>query len=277
MIISLTMALISDWLLNNYNLYNSFTEIHMDNKKTVEQTSVNGKQRYVVWALYDDAKSCYKQAFDKYFSKQYVVHCVGINDLHFKNYHRIDLSIMNNNLIKQLSALPKPDFILASPPCESWSGADCGGRIWDSDMHLRNRKYYDEYNKKCHKVKRRDYYQKTSSMLLGIATITATVKIIEYFKPKHWVIENPQTSKTWFWQNKHLCFRGFENLTYYSSYNKKFSPKPTIFKSDIPLKLKKIKMPGNKEHMLKSNYSLRSSIPLSLIKDVISSMTEDVK
>ncbi|EFF41096.1 conserved domain protein [Mycoplasmopsis alligatoris A21JP2] len=28
-----------------------------------------------------------------------------------------------------MSELPKPDIILASPPCESWSGADCAAKM----------------------------------------------------------------------------------------------------------------------------------------------------
>lgn len=40
-----------------------------------------------------------------------------------ENYYKIDLSCFNVNLIKELSKLPKPDVIIASPPCESWSYA----------------------------------------------------------------------------------------------------------------------------------------------------------
>ena len=34
-------------------------------------------------------------------------------------YRKIDLSLNNFNLFKDLNKLPKPDIILASPPCES--------------------------------------------------------------------------------------------------------------------------------------------------------------
>jgi hypothetical protein len=52
-------------------------------------------------------------------------------------------------------------------------------------MTLKNKEYYEDHNRICHPVKRRDYYKKVSSMLLGIATITATIKIIEEFRPKY--------------------------------------------------------------------------------------------
>lgn len=224
--------------------------------------------------MFDDSKSSYKKSFDKYFPNLFDVHCIGINHLKFVNYHRIDLSLLNFDLIDQLNKLPKPDIILASPPCESWSGADCAGKMFRSidgsgNWKVMNREYYDAYNKKCHPVKRRYFFQKEKGRILGESTIGATIKIIEYFKPKIWVIENPQTSKTWDFQLHHYTFKGFMNLTYYSSYDNMFSPKPTIFKSNIKLNLNKEKLTGNKSHMANGNYSQRSSIPLLLIKSII--------
>lgn len=189
-------------------------------------------------------------------------------------YHKIDLSLGNFNLIKQLNELPKPDVILASPPCESWSGADCGGKMFrsisfDGIWEVKNRKYYDEYNSKAHPVKRRYFHQKEQGRILGESTIGATIKIIEHYKPKIWIIENPQTSKTWDFQEKHWDFWGTKNLTFYSAYNTNFSPKPTIFKSNIKLNLKDKKVKGNNDHMSRGSYSKRSSIPTELIKDIV--------
>jgi hypothetical protein len=115
-------------------------------------------------------------------------------------------------------------------------------------------------------------------MLIGIDTITATVKIIEEFEPKYWVIENPLTSSTWFYQHKFLNFsRGYENKTFYSSYDKSFSAKPTIFKSNIHLNLIEKKHHGNSEHMAKGNYEKRSSIPNLLTKNIIDSILSHMK
>lgn len=207
------------------------------------------------------------------------VHSIGINSIFFLEkkdyfYHRIDLSLNNFNLLKDLSSLPKPDIVLASPPCESWSGADCAGKMLrsiskDGEWIVKNKKYYDEYNKIAHPVKRRYFTQKERGRILGESTIGATIEIIEKFKPKIWIIENPQTSKTWEFQRNHWDFQGINNLTYYSSYNSDFSPKPTIFKSNIKLELKIKKEVGNKDHMLKSSYSARSKIPHELIKELM--------
>lgn len=236
---------------------------------------------YTIWALYDDAESSYKKGIKEHFDGQFNVHSIGINDKHFdekKNYsyHRIDLSLNNFNLIEELKKLPKPDIILASPPCESWSGADCDGRMFRSidnkgNWVVKNREYYENYNKKCHPVKRRYFLQKEQSRIIGESTIGATVHIIEHFKPKYWVIENPLTSKTWAFQINHWNFSkdAIMNKTYYSSYDQSFSSKPTIFKSNLKLDLKNKKIFGNKDHMARGSYSKRSAIPSGLVKELV--------
>lgn len=243
-------------------------------------TSTKEKQ-LIVWALYDDAESSYKNAIKKFFHKKFKVYSVGINDVVFEDsnlyfYKKIDLSLNNFSLISQLKQLPKPDIILASPPCESWSGADCNGKMFRSiDVHgnwvVKNKSFYDDYNKTCHPVKRRYFYQKEQGRIIGESTIGATITIIEHFKPKVWVIENPQTSKTWEFQKYHWNFNnGYMNLAYYSSYNENFSKKPTYFKSNLKLDLKTNKTgKSNKDHMAKGSYKKRSSIPNELIQDLI--------
>jgi hypothetical protein len=59
------------------------------------------------------------------------------------------------------------------------------------------------------------------------------------------------------------------NLAYYSAYDSNFSPKPTIFKSNVKLTLKNKRVPGNNEHMAKGSYAKRSSIPSELIVDIL--------
>lgn len=141
--------------------------------------------------------------------------------------------------------------------------------IKNGEWKVKNRDYYKRYNARCHPVKTRYFEQKETSRLIGEATIGGTIKIIEKYKPSIWIIENPKTSKTWDFQKEHWCFKGIENNTNYSSYDKNFSKKPTIFKSNYEFNLKKDKSNGNKAHMANGNYAKRSSIPLLLIKDLI--------
>ena len=141
----------------------------------------------------------------------------------------------------------------------------CKNKIW----HVKNKKFYDEYNKKCHKVKRRTFIQKEKSRIVGENTIGATILIIKSFVPQIWIIENPATSKVWDFQKNHLCFYGNHNKTYYSSYDSTFSSKPTIFKSNLKLTLDKKRIHGNNDHMARGNYDKRSAIPLNLIKVIM--------
>lgn len=242
--------------------------------------SINKHNKLIIWALYDDAMSSYKKAIQKYFPKQFEVHSIGINDVVFKErsdyyYHKIDLSLNNINLINQLRQLPKPDIILASPPCESWSGADCNGKMFRSidkngNWVVKNKLFYDLYNQNAHPVKKRYFIQKERGRIIGESTIGATIEIIQSFKPKVWVIENPVTSKTWEFQENHWDFHGIMNKTFYSSYDSNFSLKPTYFKSNVKLILKvKNNLDANNNHMAYGSYAIRSSIPKELIFDLL--------
>lgn len=241
------------------------------------------KQKYIVWALFDDGNCSYKKAIEKYFDGKFIVYCFGINKRPFKDqkdykYVKLNLSITNKNeVLSVLSKIPKPDIILASPPCESWSTADCGGRmvlsisgqkrnVW----YIKNKEYYDAYNEKSNPVKRRYFLQKEISRINGESTASATLFIIENFKPNFWVIENPATSKIWEYIQYHWCFKfNYKNKTYYSSYDKSFSIKPTIFASNKKLNLKTNKIKGNSDHMARGSYDKRSAIPKNLIKEII--------
>ena len=252
----------------------------------------NMKDKSIVWALFDDGYCSYKKTIKKFFHNQFIVFCIGIQnkskDKTFDNknyfYKQINLSLTNNNLLKLLSSLPKPNIILASPLCESWSTADCNGRMFlgieskKSNVNLwkvKNFNFYQNYNKKCHPVKHRWFLQKEKSRLIGEETIGATINIIQTFKPNVWIIENPYTSKIWNFLKYHWNFYGYDNKTYYSSYDSKsYSLKPTIFKSNIVLKLKNNKQIGNKKNIAKSNYEWRSAIPSLLIKDIINQIKD---
>ena len=230
----------------------------------------------IVWALFDDADSSVKNALKNNFEGldlDLTVYSIGINDLVFDDdkylYKKIDLSLNNFNLIKQLKELPHPDIIVASPPCKSWSAAAGSDRIFkgfdeNGKWIMNNRNYFYEYNK-THSIRKRYFIPKEQSRIIGETTIGATIQIIKHFSPKFWYIENPKSSKTWEFQEKHWNFNeGYKNGTYYSAYNPNFSLKPTIFKSNIQLNLSKEKTAWNHDHM-KGSYKKRSSIPEELL------------
>lgn len=95
----------------------------------------------IVWSLFDSGSSCYKQAIEEYFPS-YENYSIGIDKLN-KNHNFINLDLADFKeifgstvMFDTLDKLPKPDIILASPPCESWSVASAmrGGNkfyVWE--------------------------------------------------------------------------------------------------------------------------------------------------
>lgn len=222
----------------------------------------------VVWCLYDDGNmSWYNCGYDK---TKYRMISIGIqehNDL--IDYYRIDLRLSNFDLIKRLEKLPKPDIIVASPPCESWSGADCKARIYNDDLSVKNENWYNDYNLSCHKNKRRDYFQKVRGKIIGEDTFLATVYIIKKFEPETYIIENPLTSYIWKYKIQNVDLGGYMNYAEYNSYDESYSRKPTIFFSNKMLRLENKRIKSN-DRMLKCSYNKRSMIPKELLLDILS-------
>lgn len=90
----------------------------------------------VVWSLFDSGRGAYRRTIDKYFSDRLENYSIGIDKLNesnnFINLNLADYGALfgNDKLFATLDQLPKPDIILASPPCESWSVASAmrGGK-----------------------------------------------------------------------------------------------------------------------------------------------------
>ena len=222
----------------------------------------------IIWALYDDGNmSWYNCGYDK---DKYRIISIGINNHpELKDYHKIDLRLSNFDLIKQLSKLPTPDIIVASPPCESWSIADNQQRLFreiNGYENINTIKFFTQHkinknNQEMTKNRKRDYYKQFRSMLIGFDTAIATGYIINYFNPKVWIIENPQTSKIWDYLKLTSIYDGFKNIAHYNSYNENFSKKPTCFLSNLKLNLKAENKKSNIRWECVSGYDRRSSIP----------------
>ena len=230
----------------------------------------------VVWALFDDGNRSYWKSIKKYFPEINVI-SVGINDLKEQDYKRIDLSIFNEKLIKQLKELPTADVILASPPCESWSNADTIKNYQPNSLILNNYNFFLEQNKKFYANKRKNMYKnffnKQRTRLYGEATQLGLNLILRTFNPKIWIIENPATSRCWLYQQDYLNWNGIMNKTYYNNYGFDYT-KPTIFKSNIALNLKYEKIKQTTKWEKVCGYDNRSAIPELLIKDIIDKCLE---
>lgn len=257
------------------------------------------KSPLVVWALFDSGNGCYKQAIEKYFKDEIEVYSVGL-DIENKNNHFIHVNLADyselfgkSDLFKDLDSLPKPDIILASPPCESWSIASSiknGNVCWYTDeVHtmfetvksnngftLRTKNQLEIHFLEVPYFKK--YWWKTVyNRINGELCAFNITRIIEKYNPMIWVIENPQSSRIWKYYRQIQSFSGYENVAHYNAYDKEFPKKPTTFYSNIVLPLKRTKemakvviSPKNSRgRKVIQGYNNRSNIPLLLIKDIL--------
>lgn len=239
----------------------------------------------VVWALFDSGNGNYKQVADKMNEiggERIDLYAIGI-DRENKNSHFINLNLAdysyifgNNTMHDTLDKLPKPDLIIASPPCESWSVASAmkgGNACWKTDSmenlfgKMKGSNFvirdYEDYE---------NYQFIPENQILtrinGELCIYNTIQIIKKYKPKYWIIENPAYGKIWEYIEKILGWHiPSENLTYYSAYGFD-SQKPTRFSSNLDLNLKKDKIPSKIDFNLVRGYNTRSNIPHPIIETI---------
>ena len=247
----------------------------------------------IVWALFDSGNGCYTQGaelFNQSVDQSAVeIYPIGI-DIESKNNHFINLNLADysrmfgdNKLFDELDKLPKPDLIIASPPCESWSVASAmwgGNASWKQETGAVNREL-----SKFTVRSRADYdlphvqfkYDRSFlNRINGELCIYNTIEIIKRYEPKVYVIENPASSRIWYYVNDILNFSiPFDNLAHYHCYGYPLR-KPTRFKSNINLRLKSNnKLPPTMgfKYFSKS-YNERSNIPLDLIVDIYKAVNQ---
>lgn len=240
--------------------------------------------KLVVWGLFDSGEGSYYKAAQE--MKNIELYSIGI-DRENKNDHFINLDLADysyiftkkNNIFNKLDELPKPDLIIASPPCESWSNASAmagGNACWKrekvddtmlepqyslSRFTIREFKDFDNTQFKP--------YSQILTRINGELTIYNTIQIINRYKPTVYIIENPAHGRIWEYIDKVLGFDiKHKNITNYNNYDYPIK-KPTRFSSNIYLGLDIT----NKTSELKFqtmgwSYNKRSNIPIKLVKQI---------
>lgn len=236
----------------------------------------------IVWALFDSGNGCYKQSAEKF--EEIEIYSIGL-DIENKNDHFVHLDLANysylfgdNKLYLELDKLPKPDLIIASPPCESWSIASAmrdGNASWKQEQGdglfapqvplsrftVRDYKDYENYQ----------FYPEKSliNRINGELCTFNLIQIIKRYDPKIYIIENPATSRIWDYITNVLGFSiEFDNLTNYNNYDYPLK-KPTRFKSNVDLNLKKENVKGDIAFGdFSKSYNERSNIPRKLVDEI---------
>ena len=216
------------------------------------------------------------------------IYSIGL-DIENKNDHFINLNLAdysyhftrNNIILNELNKLPKPNLIIASPPCESWSVASAmkdGNASWKQEkgdslfssqtplsrFTIRGYKDYEPSNVQY------KYDRSFLNRINGELCTYNTIKIIKHFKPKYYIIENPAYSRMWEYIEKIIGFYiPYENLTYYNNYDYPVK-KPTKFAGNINLNLSKENKPNEIKFNQTSGYNNRSNIPEKLVEEIFS-------
>lgn len=242
----------------------------------------------IVWALFDSGNGCYTKGVEELNEKGLCnigIYPVGI-DIENKNNHFISLNLAdysrlfgNNTLFDTLDKLPKPDLIIASPPCESWSIASAmnkGNACWKQEQvdglsktqtplsRFTIRYASDFENYQYHHDKQ------LMKRINGELCAFNTIEIIKRYKPKFWVIENPAFGRLWDYIEIVLGLKiPYKNHTRYNNYDYPIS-KPTRFSGNIDLKLKNEKIPNKLDFQreFSRSYNERSNIPSKLVKEI---------
>ena len=247
-------------------------------------------QKMTVWALFDSGNGSYTKGvktLNRSGEADIDIYPIGI-DIERKNNHFINLNLADysrlfgdNTLFDTLDKLPKPDLIIASPPCESWSNASAipnGNACWKkedlSDSLFKPQKEPSPFtirNSRDYELAYNNYKYDWQFMkrVNGELCVFNTIEIIKRYEPKFFIIENPASGRIWQYIEEVMGFKlPFKNSTYYNNYGYPIR-KPTKFAGNIDLKLNAEKVKADKTWQEFSNsYNERSNIPQKLVKTI---------
>lgn len=251
--------------------------------------------KYVCWALFDSETGDYMRTVRKYFDDKIEVYGVGISHYgkdtpNYLNFNLADFSELfgGENIGRRLlKRLPKPDIIVASPPCESWSHMTS---INNGNIHWKryaSRLFPENKVFQLQDVKVQTGFVKNAGIKTFYTRVNGelchqnTWEIIKVTKPKVFMVENPDNYS---WEYIHQYIAGgipkiYMNRLVYSAYDpNKFSPKREVFGSNIKLELKQtfvdkngcsVKAELDWKGNISKDYGTRSQVPEGAIKDFL--------
>jgi len=167
--------------------------------------------------------------------------------------------------------IPLPDIIVASPLCQSFSSVTAmrggGTASWiiceDGHLELRDKANFEAYKGGFTK----NYIWEKQHFIgkLGKECIENTIKLIQFYEPKYWYIENPMQSLMWNYIKYNLEFNGIENICSYGSYGYRINKK-TKFLSNIKMELLNKKIPAP---YIKIIHPITKEIRYTLLEDIV--------
>lgn len=254
-------------------------------------------KKMIVWALFDSGNGSYTKAIKTLNEAKEAnidVYPIGI-DIEHKNSHFIELDLADykrlfgdDTLFDTLDKLPKPDLIIASPPCESWSNASAmveGNACWKQEDFSVESLFAPQREASMFTIRNRSDYEQAyinyrynrqfMKRVNGELTVFNTIEIIKRYEPSYFIIENPASGRIWKYIEDVMGFKlPYLNMTRYNNYDYPLQ-KPTKFASNINLNLKNdiIKQEIEWKYFSKS-YNERSNIPQKLLLDIFKTVIQ---
>ncbi len=234
----------------------------------------------IIYALFDDGNQSVKKALEPLGHK---VYSFGIQEK--DTVIQTDLTNLEN-FYNTIYNLPKPDFLFANPPCETFSkttsGTFASGRTGNKYYYYDNLEPILDFedwktsnNSNIVMTKRKEeIYKKSREVLKLNEQLHKNTELIASVLNVPFVIENPRTSLVW--KKYYLEDRWHNNDTIYTAYSLDFSRKPTRFKSNVKLNLK-TKALGKSDKTMDNirDYNIKSKVPNELIIHILEELQKN--
>lgn len=211
--------------------------------------------KYVIWDLFGGGQnSVYNTIVEHKLEHLFDVYTFDVTEPTREKHYKLDLA--QKNIVKVFEKFPKPDIILSSTLCQSFScvlnmkgGGTCFWK-YNEDKTLLIERPVEEFERlKNGFTKNLKADVQLFIARLGKKCIDNTIKLINHYKPSYWYIENPKNSLIWKYisLNKKKDFLDKQKEYYFNeaSYGKYgyFTTKATYFLSNVEMLLEKGKIP----------------------------------
>ncbi|WP_406618112.1 C5 methylase (MAV1virus-like) protein [Mycoplasmopsis lipophila] len=254
------------------------------------------KTKYIVWDLFGGGQNSVFNTIKEFDLEEYFeIYTFDVTEPIRKNHIKIDLS--QDNIIDKMKNFPHPDIIVASPLCQSFScvlnmkgGGTCFWKYEDETKTSLTERTLEEFEKlKGGFTKNLNGEVQLFIKRLGQRCIDNTIKLIEFYKPKYWYIENPKHSLMWKYIKYNKSYFFEKNLFLNEASLGKYgflTSKPTIFLSNIKMNLEKGKIvppyeikiiDGQKYYVLKDDPNVKVNFSLDSRMIGIASLKKMIK
>ena len=203
---------------------------------------MNLDNKIIVWDLFGGTQNSIYNAMK--YDDRFEIITIDITEPTRLSHFKINLMNYRSVAINLLRQLPKPDIIVGSPPCDSFSSIlsmkGGGTPIWIPNQYnfldVRSKENFESL--KGGFTKNIVYENQFTKAAIGSTLLLNLINIIEEFKPKYWYIENPANSLLWKYLSNNMNWKkGIVNKCKYGLYGFP-TMKRTIFLSNINLNLK---------------------------------------